>query len=316
MRYAKGGLANPPALPEALEDWFADYSAHLVRAGGRRGKPRRPATVDAYRKSFDRFWRWALDHGTDPDPAAVDHRIVNMWTDSLSEHVSPATVAILWRNVRPFFSWWAKETESSNPFAKADVPGVPETMVPVLDLDDVRKLLATCGDTKSFDDLRDRAAIMVLLDTGVRLGELVGMKVSSWDRQADLLFVDGKSGPRAVPHGPATHEALARYLRERVKHSQSAKTELLWIGRKGAWGTTGPQQMLRRRSEAAGLPRLHPHLFRHLWAHQAKDAGLSEGDLMALAGWSSPAMVQRYGSSAAAARAQRHYRPLSLGDRL
>jgi site-specific recombinase XerD len=302
-------------LPGELEAWFDDYTAHLRRTGGRGGRPRSQATIAAYRKSFDRFWRWALAHGIDPDPAAVDHRVVNRWTDQMRTEVSPATVAILWRNARPFFSWWAREEGAANPFERADVPGIPETSVPVLDLDDVRLLFATCS-TREFDDVRDRAALMVLLDCGIRLGELVTLDVGDWDRKADLLYVDGKSGPRAVPHGPTTHEALARYLRARAKHPYAATTERLWLGRRGAWGISGPQQMLVRRCKLAGLPRLHAHLFRHLWAHQAKDAGISDGDLMVLAGWTTTAMAQRYGSSAAAARAQRHYRPLSLGERL
>lgn len=306
--------AESPALPDALEDWFGDYRRHLVRTGGRNGKPRSESTIERYRRSYERFWRFALAQGIDPDPSAVTHRIVNAWTDQLREEVAPATVSILWRNVRPFWSWWSREVDEPSPFARADVPVVPETMVPVITLADIRKLLATCS-TKDFDDVRDRAVIHVLVDCGVRLGELVGLRLIDWERRSDLLFVDGKSGPRAVPHGPATGEALARYVRARSKH-RHADDEALWLGRRGAWGLSGPQQMLVRRCDAAEIPRLHPHQFRHTWAHEAKDAGLSEGDLMALAGWKSPAMAQRYGSSAAAARAQRAYRHLSIGDKL
>lgn len=314
MKLDEDQTGESPALPDALLDWFDDYRRHLVRTGGRNGRPRSESTIDRYRRSYERFWRFALARGVPPNPAAVTHRHVNAWTDDLREYVSPATVSILWRNVRPFFSWWAKEVEQPSPFARADVPGVPESMVPVITLEDIRKLLATCS-AKGFEDVRDRAVLMVLIDCGVRLGELVGLRVADWDRRSDLLYVNGKSGPRAVPHGPATGEALARYLRIRNQHPK-AGDERLWLGRKGAWGISGPQQMLVRRCKAAGLPRLHPHQFRHTWAHEAKDSGLSEGDLMQLAGWKSPAMAQRYGSSAAAARAQRAYRGVSLGDKL
>jgi integrase len=74
--------------------------------------------------------------------------------------------------------------------------------------------------------------------------------------------------------------------------------------------------MLRRRCDDAGIEHINPHRFRHTWAHEFRAQGGSEGDLMYLAGWSSTAMAHRYGSSAAAERAQQAARALSLGDRL
>ena len=63
--------------------------------------------------------------------------------------------------------------------------------------------------------------------------------------------------------------------------------------------------MLRRRSRQAGLPDLHPHQFRHTFAHRWLAQGGGETDLMRLAGWKSRAMLQRYGASAAGARPAR-----------
>jgi integrase len=73
----------------------------------------------------------------------------------------------------------------------------------------------------------------------------------------------------------------------------------------------------RRRGEQAGLgDKLHPHLFRHTFAHLMLAGGMQEGDLMLLAGWQSREMLKRYGASAATERALAASARMSPGDKL
>lgn len=300
-------------LPEAVETWWDDYARSIQR----RNMSER--TSHLYRRAYLRFWRWALDDDNEadiePDPAVVTRDHINSWVDMLRDEVSPQTVAIYWRTLRPFFTWFESEAEHPNPFDGADVPGEPDMPPSVIQLDDITALLGACKG-KGFADRRDNAIIRVLYDTGCRLGELTGIHLPDWDRRQDFLTLRGKTGMRVVPVSASTGEALARYVRARSNHPDAGKTEALWLGRKGPLRDSGVNQLLARRCREAGLPRINPHRFRHTFSHQFRLQGGDPVDLMYLAGWSSLAMTERYGRSAAAERAREAHRRLGLGDRL
>jgi site-specific recombinase XerD len=320
------------APADELEDLWHDFRRSLARRG------RSLATIGVYRKSFETFWRWAESAGIAADPAAVDHNVINRWcdhmltepsmrngrpvlaasvdgADPLPKLIEASTRRNRYANLRPFFTWHAKEFDCVNPFDRAEPPGEDRpTPIPVVALDDVRRLLAT-STARDFIDVRDTALIRVLYDTGARLGELVALRVDSWDRRSDLLTLAGKTGTRVVPLAASTGEALSRYLRARKSHAH-ANRDALWLGPKGPLRDSGVAQLLKRRCDEAGVEAINPHRFRHTWAHAFRAEGGSEGDLMYLAGWSSTTMAHRYGRSAAAERAQLSMRRLALGDKL
>jgi site-specific recombinase XerC len=121
---------------------------------------------------------------------------------------------------------------------------------------------------------------------------------------------------RRVSMGVKTTRAVDRYLRVRRTHEWASTTECAWLGLKGVLTENGIRQMLERRANQAGLGHLNLHRLRHTWAHHMKLSGMPDSDLQNQGGWSSPAMLARYGASATGERARKAHRRYSLGDKV
>ena len=227
-----------------------------------------------------------------------------------------ATAKQRYASLQQLFKWLKLEEEiDTNPFDKIAKPKVTEKPVPVLRPEDRKALLEACAG-RDFESLRDTAIIRVLSNTGMRLGELVGMSNKRVDLDRGEVTVTGKGDKtRTVALGDNTIVALDRYQRARRRHRLADNADY-WLGLRGRMTNSGVAQTVARRSQAAGLERVHPHQFRHTFAHEFLRGGGGETDLMRIMGWESPQMLTRYGASAGAERAREAHRRLGTGDDL
>src|SRR4051812_31540779 len=133
-------------------------------------------------------------------------------------------------------------------------PAVPEQSVPLLTDEEISRLLQACKGN-DFESRRDTAIIRLLLDSGLRVAELIGIKLQHLDFEQDVALVMGKGRrQRAAPFGNRTGEALRRYIRTRAKHPLATSTDALWLGRKGPMTDSGIRQMMEGRGAKRGGP--------------------------------------------------------------
>jgi site-specific recombinase XerD len=271
-------------------------------------------TVDAYTTGVRLFLDWCADNGKAP---VLDRSTVRTWVMSLLDAgAAAATARTRQMALKRFSAWLLEEGETEADLIRDLKP--PKLDVQVVEglTDEQCTALVKACQGRDFIDRRDEAVARLLIETGMRAGEVLALRVDDIDVQRGLAVIQrGKGGKgRVVPFGPQVARAIDRYLRMRRTH-RLAHTEALWLGGGGQrFGYHGLDVSMKRRAAAAGIAGFHLHLLRNTAATRWLAAGGSENGLMAVAGWSSREMLDRYTKASASDRAAAEARKLDLGN--
>jgi integrase/recombinase XerD len=222
------------------------------------------------------------------------------------------------RSIRLFSAWCAAEGEiDTDELAGLKAPKPNKTIVPKLSDDQLRAMIAACAADKTLYGRRDEAMVRLASESTSRADELLCMDIpGDLDLKRMIAVIRRGKGAkgRIVPFGDHTARAIDRYLRLRRKAGLPDDGPL-WISqRKGRLSYPGLYSTLGKRARAAGIPDFHPHRLRHTAASRWLRAGGSEGGLMAIAGWQSRDMLDRYVEDTRAEMAVAEAQKLGLGD--
>ncbi|KQY59363.1 hypothetical protein ASD11_07280 [Aeromicrobium sp. Root495] len=293
-----------------MRDLGDSFSRHL------RAENRSPGTLRLYLQSVEFFSRWLEANDHEPTLENLTRRRITDWLADLNGINQASTVKTRYRGLHRFCVWLVDEDEiEANPMLNISPPDVKPPPVPVLTDDELEALMRACAG-KGFNERRDEAVIRVLLNCGVRVAELCALKVTDIDLTQEMASVMGKGAKvRPIYFSSRTVRALDRYLRIRSGH-RWAHLESLFLTQRGPLSTDGARDIIANRGRQAGIEDLHPHRFRHTFAHDFLVNGGQERDLKRLAGWTSDTMLERYGASAADARARAAATRMARGDRV
>ncbi len=209
---------------------------------------------------------------------------------------SPETVHTHVRALRSFSFWLTREGYTQTPvFELLELPKLPQKKVDVLSPEEIHQILSSINpDTCKGSRLL--AIVMLMLDSGIRAGELVGLKLPDIDWNRGVFKVMGKgSKERFVPFGSTAKQMLHRYIQVYRPNPIRPDIDHAFLSLDGYPLTVNAVvHMMTRLADNSGVARLHAHLLRHTCGVLYL---LGEGDTKSLQiflGHSSPRMTNHY----------------------
>lgn len=202
--------------------------------------------------------------------------------------LKPWTLSGRFYSALRFFNWCIEQGYiDANPMARLKRPKTPERARTAFSRKEIQRLMRVLAAKPGWVGLRDRAIVAVLLGTGARATELVGIRIPEIDWPHRRLILHGKgSKDRRVPMGKETMRALREYLRMRP----AANTDRVFVTIRGEpMGYPAAEMMVRHLGEYAGVSPCHLHLFRHTFSTEFY---LKNRDIIALQGMLGHASIE------------------------
>ncbi len=191
-----------------------------------------------------------------------DHKLV---PPKPNAEYSPQTIHSHVRILRTFSNWIRDDGYTKQPiFARLELPKLPQVKIAVLAPEEINQILASINPG-TFIGARLMAMVLVMLDTGIRAGELIGMLLLNvdWDRGVIKVFGKG-SKERFVPIGATAKQTLLRYVQTFRPQPARSDIDQVFLSVDGyPLSVNALVHIMTRLAKNSGVSRLHAHLLRH-----------------------------------------------------
>jgi integrase/recombinase XerC len=268
-------MTTPP-LPTAPS--FPELDAFVAALRGREASAH---TIAAYRRDLTGFAAWFSDHvGTPCSLTTITPTDVRDFRTALRDrqHRTPATINRKLAALRSFFQWaiTTGRRPDSPVAAVKDLREAPRRprWFPKRDVDRLLREVEAVAKPKA--KVRDRALVLTLRHTGLRVGELVSLRVRDItlsERRGSVRVVGKGAKERTIPLNQTVRGALAAYLAVRQERPDAGQYPELFLGQRGPLGRQAVEKLIDKYAQRAGLDGFSPHSLRHSFAKRLLDAG-------------------------------------------
>lgn len=248
-------------------------------------------TLDYYERSLKMFLNFC---GNDMDIEDIDVVLFKSYQLYISENlnINRVSVRTYARAVKVFLRWLYFEDYIDIDVNKLLLmKATKDVIIPLTDLE--VKGLINYYDNSTYLNCRNKTMLMLMLDCGLRLSEVVNLKISDLDLKNNYLIINGKgSKQRLVPFGISTKKQLVIYMQYRVNLNNNNS---IFLNQNLTSITTNTIKMLfARLKKQEKFKRIYPHLLRHTFATNFIYAGGNLEVLRVLMGHSTINITQIY----------------------
>lgn len=257
-----------------------------------------PLTIQLYRREIGEFGEFLRGEGL-TGWGQADRHVARRYLAWLgSEGIAKSSIARRVAEVRSFYRFMLREgILQTNPLAALHAPKTERLLPEFLTVDETVALLQT-PDLSKADGLRDRAILELLYASGMRVSEVMGLKLGDVTPAQGEALVWGKGAKeRIVLVGRPALQALETYLREgRPRLLGGKRSTAIFINRLGGpLNERSVQRLLEEAAAAAGINKhVTPHTLRHTFATHMLDGGADLRVVQELLGHSNVSTTQIY----------------------
>ena len=273
-------MAHEASFREAFEDFIEDKLYQGAR----------PATIHFYRSNVEHFLR---DTGI-TSLEELTLQAIRRWLLGHKD-LSPNTLATYDRCLRVVCNWLERRGYvGESPMRQLPKRHPKRTTIETFTREDLHAMLERCR--RSRYPRRDVDLVTLLLDTGMRIGEAIGLGLEDIGWATGTLHIDGKTGPRVVPFGRKSKAALKAYI-DRERRSAVPTTREVFLTRTGEPMNTrmATHHVIHLvRQAGVDVKKAGPHTLRHTFALEFIRAGGDAFSLQKLLGHSTLDMTRRY----------------------